>query len=344
MHRQLHKLKAKPTNLNELLRTDLRSTTLAGRNDELAMINAWLADTQKITIKCIIGEAGTGKTRLAIEACEAAEIDGWFATFVQGDQFEAPYRTTNESNFVRNQPLLVVIDDAAISGPGLKQWLSEIASQCKIINNKLRIILLERYAEDKNGWWADLKRPQSNDHASAVDLVGIEPPYVLPPLDTVQDRRALLSDVILKAAPLFDPVKSPVVLPQPGTDPWFDHRLSDNKLDNNPLFLTMAGIRAVETGVPTALAMNRLDLAAHMAAIEEARLEKFAKSRGFVDQGKLLKHIVACITLQNGCDPLKLPLLVAAERQALGISAHIDDEAISEALIDFLPLSGKVRA
>jgi len=32
-------------------------------------------------VRCITGGAGAGKTRLAVEACEAAEAKGWVAAF-----------------------------------------------------------------------------------------------------------------------------------------------------------------------------------------------------------------------------------------------------------------------
>jgi hypothetical protein len=65
----------------------------------------------------------------------------------------------------------------------------------------------------------------------------------------------------------------------------------------------MAGVHAARHGAPAALALDRVELAGTMAAIETARLVKFARARGFTDDGELLKHLAACVTLQNGCAP-----------------------------------------
>jgi len=159
----------------------------------------------------------------------------------------------------------------------------------------------------------------------------------------VQDRRALLAEVMVKAAPLFDPPCPIISPPWPGEDAWFDERLAANQFDNEPLYLAMAGIRAVECGVAAALSINRLKLAKSVALIEEERLGKFAKAHGFTDGGKLLKHIAACITLQNGCELSTLPSMIRAERQALGMAAVFDDEAVADILCDFLPVAAKAE-
>ena len=72
---RLHSRRADPTSLIELLRTDIRATTLAGREPELRSLAEWCSAPQHIAVRCYTGRAGAGKTRLAIEACEAAEAE-----------------------------------------------------------------------------------------------------------------------------------------------------------------------------------------------------------------------------------------------------------------------------
>ena len=82
-----HARKATPTTELQLLRVDLRATTLVGRDEDLAALQAWLASDRPVSVRCVTGRAGVGKTRLAVELCERAERDGWTAGFAHHSQF-----------------------------------------------------------------------------------------------------------------------------------------------------------------------------------------------------------------------------------------------------------------
>ncbi|MBV8612208.1 MAG: hypothetical protein JOY66_00355, partial [Acetobacteraceae bacterium] len=56
-----HARKAKPTNELQLLRVDLRATTLVGREGDLAPLHAWLASDRLVSVRCVTGRAGVGK-------------------------------------------------------------------------------------------------------------------------------------------------------------------------------------------------------------------------------------------------------------------------------------------
>jgi hypothetical protein len=242
-------------------------------------------------MKCIIGGAGTGKTRLAIELCEAAEANGWFATFLPSSEFQSSSAIQTLAGWILPQHALLVVDYAATSVAGIKRWLDALATRDTPPDHKLRILLVERHADCEYGWWADLLHSDSRTRACVADLIGAETPYVLPPLDTIGDRRALLAEVITKAAPLLDPPRAAMELPTFDANTWFDQRVADNSFDPEPLYLIMAGIHALEAGAPAALAMNKPDLAKRIANIESERLRKFAIARGFTDQGRLLQHM-----------------------------------------------------
>ena len=152
----------------------------------------------------------------------------------------------------------------------------------------------------------------------------------------LRDKRALLTETMQLAAALLH---SPATVREPpplGVDVGFDTRLADNRIDNEPLYLMMAGVHAARHGAPAALALDRVELAGTMAAIETARLEKFARARGFTDDGKLLKHLAACVTLRNGCSPIELTTLTQEEMTALGLPAPFDAKAVAERLCDCL--------
>src|SRR5215469_13663281 len=81
-----HARRAEPKTELQLLRVDLRATTLVGRERDLSALEAWLATDRPITLRCVTGRAGVGKTRLAIELCAHAE-PVWTAGFSDHSQF-----------------------------------------------------------------------------------------------------------------------------------------------------------------------------------------------------------------------------------------------------------------
>jgi len=66
----------------------------------------------------------------------------------------------------------------------------------------------------------------------------------------------------------------------------------------------MAGVVAVSSNAPSALALSRTDLAERVARGEEGRLKRLARERG-VDAG-LLSHLAACVTLQTAVTVMRL--------------------------------------
>jgi tetratricopeptide (TPR) repeat protein len=335
---KLHQLRAKPDNTSELLRTDLRATAFVGRQEQCALLREWRASAPKIGVLCFTGGAGAGKTRLAIEACEAAEAEGWIAGFAPSEELARFQATQNLVHWVPPQDALIVVDYAATSLDVLKAWFACLApGRNRQDGRKLRILLLERQADAETGWWHELNRRESNDRAGPGDLLGARALYALPPLGAVADRRALLAETMRLAAPLLDPPGQVLSPPAPGEDAWFDARLRDDGIGNEPLYLMMAGVFAARHGARAALALDRLELAGEMAEIETARLRKFAGARGFVDNGAFLMHLVACVTLQNGCPPSALPELVEDEGKALGFQAPFDPRGVARQICDYLP-------
>ena len=232
---------------------------------------------------------------------------------------------------------LIVVDYAATSLAVLKDWFGYLAAARNEPEGcRLRILLLERHADPEGGRCRPTGR-ESKDKAGPADLIGQGALFALPPLEATRDRRALLAETMRKAAPLLDPPAAPQSPPAPGADTWFDAQLADDRIDNEPLYLMMAGIYAARHGAVAAFALSRLALADQMAKVEAARLEKPPAS-GFADGGELLKHLAACVTLQNGCPPTALPALVEEEMALLRLRAPFSVQIVAERLCDCLPL------
>ena len=341
---QPHKRRGRraPANERELLLTEWRATTLVGRGDELTRLATWRDCPDAIAIRCITGRAGSGKTRLAIEACEAAEAAQWIAGFVSGDELRRFSADDHHSLWRSSKDTLIVIDDAAASVSILKEWFAVIARRPECQDaGKLRILLLERHADadSEYGWWAELKRPDNRDVRGAGDLIGAERPYPLAIIAEAEQRRDLLSEAMqLAAGILGKPALDP---PRQGAHPDFDRRLSDSRIENEPLFLLMAGLVAVEKGAPAALALGRTQLAQDVAALERKRLERLSAAWGVHDHGDLIAHLAACATLQRGCGFVEADRLVREEIEAMGYEVALSPEPLINLLAEALPSPGE---
>ena len=83
----------------------------------------------------------------------------------------------------------------------------------------------------------------------------------------------------MAAASRLDGIDPPLQPPAPGADARYEARLGDDLLDNEPLYLMMAGLTAVRARVPHSLANGREDLAQQLAAAEIERIGRLACDR-----------------------------------------------------------------
>ena len=331
-----HRFKAAVTNERDLLLTERRATDLVGRDPDLGGLNTWLAAPAPIACRCLVARAGTGKTRLAIETCERAEAAGWNAGFARADELQRFFAHRNLSDWRWNEKALIVVDYAAASAPLLRQWLAVLGRHPPCAE-PLRLLLLERHADPEAGWWAELARPGGLSGPGPDALLDPAGPVVLPSLRAVEDRRALFAQAMAEAVRVLRPSVVPA-LPAPGTNPDFERRLADDRINTEPLYLLMAGLVAVTTGVPAALSFSRIDLALRVAGAERDRLDRLALAGG-IDPA-LFRHLAACVTLQGGCGAEAATRLVEAERAAIGDRSGVRTDLLVGYLADALPLPG----
>jgi hypothetical protein len=200
------------------------------------------------------------------------------------------------------------------------------------------VLLLERHAERDLGWWADLLRPVSFSEPAPDELADPTEPVRLPSLSDVEDRRALLAEAMRLAGQIAG--RQPVPEPPPfGANEAFDRRLADDAINNEPLYLMMAGAEAVQTGATAALALGRVDLAERAASRERARLGHLAAQWGLPE--KLVAHLAMCVTLQGGCGAEDARTLVAEERRVRGFPETVPAEEIVNYLAEALPVPGR---
>jgi Tetratricopeptide repeat len=331
-----HLRRTEPQTELQLLRVDLRATTLVGRDAEQSALQGWLTSDLPVSVRCITGRAGSGKTRLAIELCEHAEKAGWTVGFVQYRQFSEFIKCTGEWRWPNDT--LVVVDYAAALARDLRAWLEILAQpEAQSGGYKLRLLLLERHADRDLGWWAELLRPVSFSDPAPDELADPREPVPLQSLNAVEDRRAILAETMRLAAQIagIQPIPHP---PPPGIDADFDRRLGDDTVNNEPLYLMMAGAEAVRNGAPAALALTRIDLAQRAASRERERLTHLASGWGAPE--KLVAHLAMCLTLQGGSNAEDAVHLIEEERGALGFPETIPATELVNRLADALPTPG----
>ena len=118
-----HRLNTRPATTDlELLHTEARHIDLVGRGEDLHTLQAWLGTPADVSVRCITGQAGSGKTRLAIEVCERAENSGWRSGFARHADLKQ-----NLSAWYPDQDAVVVVGYAAAAAPELKEWLESLA-------------------------------------------------------------------------------------------------------------------------------------------------------------------------------------------------------------------------
>ncbi len=76
-----HAARREPSEPVDLLDPEFRAVPLIGRDGQRRDLLGWLAGAAPIAVRCLIGRAGSGKTRLALELCGEAEARGWLAGF-----------------------------------------------------------------------------------------------------------------------------------------------------------------------------------------------------------------------------------------------------------------------
>jgi hypothetical protein len=102
----------------DVLDPTLGRLPLIGRKRELADLRAWLEDDVDISVHALIGPAGMGKTRLAMELCAAIDGDrtpngNWVAAFLSPSELPRLADVYATSSFEWAQSTLLVIDYAA---------------------------------------------------------------------------------------------------------------------------------------------------------------------------------------------------------------------------------------
>ena len=271
----------------DLLLAPYAITDLTGRDRLWEDCLDWCDHPDPVSVRCITGPGGCGKTRLALELVhrlrERSDWDARFVRFLLAEPFDLWAETTGPDR------VLLVFDYAPIVLKPLTQSLHHLTDHLpKESHRRLRVLLLARTASWDGGWLASLK-PRSTVEDSVADLFRPVEPIVLAPLDQT-DRVALFSQALKRSA-TFAGVPVP-----PLPDPILFAQDRAARTLRDPLTLIMAAVIGVRNGVPQALSLSRAQLAYEAAELLVAsRLED-----AFPENPQLAHHMAAYLTLCGG--------------------------------------------
>lgn len=304
------RLRGLPKRDIDILDPASQAVPLVGRDLDLRFFQGWLTSERKIAVTALVGSGGSGKTRLAMEILQGLPSD-WQGGLLTSSEARRFVSQENASRWSWQRPTLIVVDYAAGLADTLAKWLSELADHSPSCE-PLRVLLLERHADTKAGWYRNLA--DSTWHGRAVrDLFSPSEPRQITPLNGIATRRELLISALNVIASLSqEPVAA---LPEFGEDALFEQRLSDEQWAN-PLLLLMAAITAASNGIDAALHLSRPDLAKLLASRERDRIKHLAGDRDRTAKD-LLAHLYACVTLCGGLSLENAAVVADIEFKAL---------------------------
>ena len=159
------------------------------------------------------------------------------------------------------RPTLIVIDYAALHAQQIQDWLRELGQRTRRNAKPLRLLLLERFAEAGRGWW------QTAFGRGSFGLLGVQ--RMLDPPEPIPLRSSRCG----RAARHYG--RDPGAGREPAARAKRRSAIFRRQLEERgePLFLMMAGLRAVDTGITSALSLNKTELALALADRELERIE-----------------------------------------------------------------------
>lgn len=158
---------AREQSVAQLLRPEEEVVSFRPRS-ELDQVVGWVADSEPhIAVQLVIGDGGTGKTRLARQVIH--EIAGWRAQWVPSGSERGSVGTAREAG----EPVLLVVDYAE-TRTGLEELLADITADTD--GPDMRVLLLARSAGE---WWQQLI---DNSEHQLGDLLAALQPITLGPI------------------------------------------------------------------------------------------------------------------------------------------------------------------
>lgn len=304
-----------------VLRAKHRALPLVGRAVLMDELWHWLHSDDPVSVRLIVGRAGSGKTRLGYEliwrvAAECADL--WDAGRIESAQLRHLDTRVAPTLWLWNKPTLVVVDYARAATEGLHVVLRELCRRAGLRGQpKLRLLLLERTQSATSDWIEELRKVESSDGGpTARTLFDGAVPIELPAVGPVAERESLfLSTLGALAGPaggndLLPPEERPALSALAESADW-----------SEPIVPIMAAVAFHRTrSLRGVHFQNRSELADHVAELEVQRVVRFggtaAENRS---RRRLLLRVAALVTLGGGMTRGEALALADRESRALHV-------------------------
>ncbi|MBV6504669.1 MAG: Lipopolysaccharide assembly protein B [Syntrophorhabdaceae bacterium] len=229
---------------------------MIGREREMTKLKKFCDVDEVFRWIVITGEGGIGKTRLAQDFAKDRFALGWDAGFLNALSL---IRLVEHHNFSEWHPVvntLIVVDYAATKTHHIKNLLERCAEYSISFQNgkspseasRIRILLLERYADLQDGWLEGLlgtgEKNIRDEIKSGFDgLLELLTPYHKEQIKSAEIVKKILLATFSSWKRLYK--KSPPELPEFGE---VDFALIHKNTQGRPLYLQMAAIHACQLG------------------------------------------------------------------------------------------------
>ena len=150
-----------------------RATRLIGRDAECTRLAEFLDSAPKFSWWMVTGDAGSGKSRLALELCHQADTE-WHAGFLTRTEKDFKW-----SQFRPSRKTLIVIDYVASRAAEVGEAVLTLSRAATHFAKPVRLLLVER---DKGSWWSTFSREESMSESAEIVACLHDEPFGLPEL------------------------------------------------------------------------------------------------------------------------------------------------------------------
>ena len=286
----------------DLLNWRVALAEFEGRDEEMRELLAWADDSRRVLCRFVIGDGGTGKTRLAAELAERLREDGWSAGFARLDE--------RSSVLTHEASTLLIVDYPEEHREGLSTLLAELARN-ENSQGRIRVLFLTRHSI---GRWdkaiTDSGLSPSFDWSHPLELGRLPPQPAAVVFNTAVHRGM----EFLKTE-LGD--EQPPFVTEEIMNAWL-RRASEH---GRALFISAAALYSALNPHQPVVSYSAQEIVTDLVARERRRLRAESKDLGLSEEG--LSSIRAFATLCGGLDRERLEVLAPE----LGLEIGPPDQA-----------------
>ena len=307
---------------------------MTGREPEIEELFQMIRAEGLFRWRVFFGEAGMGKTRLAIEFARKAMSEGWHAGFLSSNNLRLFVSADLAGAWRPCVPTLIVVDYAASKVADLRRLFEHFSAmeaearqdtEGQTATPPVRVLLLERHADEARGWLHELLaagESVTGDLLRGDCYLGVrklQPPggKTASGAITADFTRQIIENTFARWAAISG--RTAPSLPDFAEKDWRSIQL---RTGNRPLYLQMAAIHACERRSAVQLPTWGRGVLL-LSAVKREREYVQHECAGNIDLCKAVEHVTAILCLAGGGAARGRQWIqtVAEKLQAIGVSS-----------------------